>query len=233
MANKEHSIIERHDRIDDRNLTGFFIIFALFVTGLVVNMVVASKVVMVAGLAVPASVFVWALSYPASDIVAEVYGSYYARKMVLGGFIGLCAMFFYFWLAVIMPPAPFWEGQEQFAKHFGASTRVIIASITSYTVTQFLDVYIFAWIRHKTEGKHLWIRNNVSTFISQTLANIIFVSIVFIGVLNWEDWWQLFYGNLTMRYIMVLSDTAIVYGAVYLLFKLYPELKRDCKDGGK
>lgn len=213
--------------IAEHHLTGLLITFAIFVTGLVVNTVVASKLVALGPLIVPGSVFVWALTYPIVDIVTEVYGPIIARKLVWSGFCGLIAMFLFFWLSVLMPPAPFWHGQEQFARYFATSTRVIVACLTSYVSTQFLDVFVFTQIRHATNNRHLWIRTVGSTLVAQTLANIIFTVIVFAGVLPWSDWLKLFWGNLAMRYLLIISDTAIVYIGVYILYKAYLQLQGE------
>lgn len=213
--------------VSERHLTGLFITSAIFVTGLVVNTVVASKLVAIGPLIVPGSVFVWALTYPIADIVTEVYGPSYARKILWGGFCGLIAMFLFFWLSVLMPSAPFWHGQEQFAKYFASSARVVAACLISYVSTQFLDIYVFTRIRHATHNRHLWLRSVGSTFVAQTLANIIFTVIVFAGVLSWPDWLRLFWGNLTMRYLLIISDTAIVYIGVYILYRVYPELRGE------
>ncbi len=213
--------------IKEHHLTGLFIVAAIFVSGLVVNSVVASKLMLIGPLVVPGSVFVWALTYPLADIITEVYGPSYAKKVLWSGFIGLLVMFLFFWIAVLLPPAPFWHGQEQFAKYFGTSARVMVACLISYVLTQFLDIYVFTKIRHATHNKHLWLRSIGSTFVAQTLANVIFTVIVFAGVLAWNDWFKLFWGNLTMRYILVFSDTLVVYLGVFILYKYYPELQGE------
>lgn len=119
-------------KIEERHLTSVFIIASVFVAGLVVNTVVASKLVAIGPFIVPGSVFIWALTYPIADIVTEVYGPSFAKRMLWGGFFGLVFMFLYFWFSVLMPPAPFWQGQEQFTKYFNTSSRVIVACLVSY-----------------------------------------------------------------------------------------------------
>ena len=217
--------MDRHDRVNDRNLLGFFIIYALFTSGLILSTVIASKIVAFGPFVAPASVFIWALTYPASDIVAEVYGRRYANKMVLGGFIAYLAMFAVLYTAILMPPAPFWQQQEAFASVLGSSFRVMLGAITSYLVTQFLDVFLFSYLRYRTKAKHLWLRNNLSTLVSQTTGNTLFLSIAFLGVFPFDKWLHLFVTNLLMRYALAISDTVIVYTAVGVLYRRYPELK--------
>lgn len=212
--------------INSKPMIAFFCIFGFFVSGLVVNTVIAGKLVSIGSLIVPASVFVWALTYPICDIVTEIYGPQTCRKMLLGGFIALIAMFIYFAAAVSMTPAPFWEGQDHFERFFGISNRVTIAVLISYAITQYIDIKIFTTIKDKTGLPHLWLRSAISTIVAQTAANIIFAVVVFAGALKIEDWLTLFWGNLTMRYILVISDTLIVYAGVSFLYKMMPELKR-------
>ena len=225
--NQPISWTNRNPNINDKNLTGFCIILAFFVGGLISNIVIASKIVAIGPFVLPASVFIWALTYPCSDVVAEVYGRKYANKLVLGGFVAYSTMLLVVLEAVAMPPAPFWEHQQAFETVLGTTPRFALAVLTSYLITQFFDVHLFGYLRKKTKGRHLWLRNNISTMCSQTLANIIFLSIAFLGVFPMDKWIHLFTANLIARYCLAFVDTTVVYAAVYTLYKAYPELKRQ------
>ena len=211
--------------VNEKNILGFLILFSIFMSGLGASVIIAGKVITFLGLAAPASVFVWALTFPLSDIVTEVYGFKYARRMIVGSFFGFIAIYFFLWLAVIMPAAPFWDKQEEFEMFFKAGGRVVFGAVIAFCFVQVLDVYLFSYIKNKTKGKHLWLRNNFSTFISQTLGNTIFLLIAFGGVFEWGYWWTLYVGNLTLRYCLAFSDTIIVYFGVFVLYRFYPELK--------
>ena len=220
------SYMDRNPNINDRNLTGFCIVLGFFVGGLIASAVIASKIIIIGSFVLPASVFIWALTYPCSDIVAEVYGRKYANKLVLAGFIAYITMFIVILEAVHMIPAPFWGHQEAFETVLGSAPRVMIAAVITYLITQFFDVHLFGLLRQKTKGKHLWLRNNISTLCSQTLSNTIFLSIAFLGVFPMEQWIALFTANLLARYCLAFVDTSVVYAAVYALYKAYPELKQ-------
>lgn len=221
--------IERNVNINEHNLTGFCIIFAFFIGGLITNAIIASKIIAIGPFVLPASVFIWALTYPCSDIVAEVYGRKYAHKMVLGGYIAFIMMYIIVYEAVAMPAAPFWEHQEAFETVLGASKRVMAAALISYGITQFFDVHLFGVIKRKTNGRYLWLRNNLSTFTSQTLANTIFLTIAFLGVFPMEKWIHLFVANLLARYALAVVDTSVVYSGVHALYRFYPELKAGAR----
>ncbi len=226
---KENPYTARNPNINDRNITGFCIVFAFFVGGLITSIIIASKIVSIGVFVLPASVFIWALTYPCSDIVAEVYGRKYANKLVLGGFIAYVVMLFVLMEAIAMTPAPFWTHQEAFETVLKTTPRVMIAILISYLITQFFDVHMFSYLRQKTKGKYLWLRNNISTMCSQTLGNTIFLSIAFLGVFPMDKWIHLFVANLVARYCLAWVDTTIVYSAVHALYKFYPELRRSYK----
>lgn len=217
----DHNI---NNNVNAKNLTGFCIIFAVFLTGLVTNIVVSSKIVEIGGFFLPASVFIWAITYPCSDIVAEVYGRRYANTMVLGGFVASILALIVIQTALSMTPAPFWPNQEAFETVLSSSLRITFAASCSYLITQFFDVYMFSYIRTKTGQKYLWLRNNLSTLLSQTLANILFLSLAFLGTIPMDKWFDLFTNNLMARYMLAFSDTAIVYAGVYTLYRFYPAL---------
>jgi uncharacterized integral membrane protein (TIGR00697 family) len=44
-----------------------------------------------------------------------------------------------------------------------------LASMIAYLTAQFIDVHIFHYLKEKTGEKKLWLRNNVSTIISQLI----------------------------------------------------------------
>lgn len=215
----------RHDQINDRNLMGFVVVLAIFCCGVALMNLIGSKIASFGPLYAPAGIILWSLTFPATDIIGEVYGKAYAKKIVLAGFIVFVMQALYFEFAIRIPPAPFWPNQEAFELVLGATKRTVFAAAVSYLVTQYADVYIFSWVREKTKGKYLWVRNNVSTFCSQLMANTIFLTIAFWGVFSPEDWWTLFQTNLIARLSLAVLDTPIVYGAVYALRRIYPELK--------
>ena len=225
--NRSVSLVEpRPMVVSDRALLGYHILFALFVAGLLSSFVVASKVVSLGGLVLPASVFVWALTYPLSDVVAELYGRRYANHLVAGGLVAMVLMFLTVQTSVWMPAAAFWPHQVAYQTVLALGMRVMLATLISYTVTQFLDVQLFAWIRRNTGSKRLWLRNNLSTFASQTTANIIFLTIAFLGAFPFEHWLRLFVTNLLARYALALSDTAMVYTVVGIYRRWLPELRQ-------
>jgi len=82
-------------------------------------------------------------------------------------------------LAIVLPANPTWGNQEPFALIFGSTLRMTFASIVAFVISQFHDVWSFDFWKRKTGGKHLWLRNNASTIVSQLLDTTIFMFIAF------------------------------------------------------
>jgi len=81
-------------------------------------------------------------------------------------------------LSVWLPYAPrSYVQAEQYTRVFGISIRFFIASITAFVISQMHDIWAFNFWKEKTKGKYLWLRNNLSTIISQLIDTIIFMFI--------------------------------------------------------
>jgi len=199
---------------DSRIDTGFVILSAVFVASLVIASVLASKIIQVWAFFVPAGILAYSLTFLCTDVVSEVYGKEASRKVVLSGFIGLVAAFLLTTLALNWSAAPFWQNQDSFDSILGSTTRIIIASLVAYLVSQYTDVWIFSQVKKLTKGKFLWLRNNLSTAISQLIDSVIFIVIAFYGVM---PLFELIIGQWVIKLVIAALDTPIAYALVSVL----------------
>ena len=193
---------------------GFVILSTVFVASLVIASVLAAKIIQVWAFFVPAGILAYSLTFLCTDVVSEVYGKEASRKVVLSGFIGLIATFLLTILALNWSAAPFWENQESFDSILGSTTRIIIASLIAYLVSQYTDVWIFSKVKTITEGRFLWLRNNLSTAISQLIDSAIFITIAFYGVM---PLFELVVGQWVIKLLIAVLDTPIAYFLVSML----------------
>ncbi|NQY43948.1 MAG: queuosine precursor transporter, partial [Legionellales bacterium] len=94
---------------------------------------------------------------------------------------------------------------------------IALASISAYIMSQAHDVWAFAWLKKKTNGKFLWLRNNYSTMISQTIDTVVFVFIAFYGVYEIEVVFTIAYTTLFFKLIVAFLDTPVVYIGKWIL----------------
>lgn len=161
----------------------FVILAAVFVTCLLTANIIASKVVDVFGWAAPAGVVVFPLSYVFGDVLTEVYGYRQARKVIWLGFLCNLIAVIAIWLAQVLPPAAFWDGQQSYERILGYTPRLLVASFLAYLVGEFANSFVLARMKVLTQGRWLWSRTIGSTLVGEGLDSLVFVSLAFAGVI--------------------------------------------------
>ena len=155
------------------------IIYALYITFMVLVNTIGSKIISLAGVRVSVGIFFMPVLFVATDIVGEVYGEKEVKTFVNICLAMLVIMVAMTRLCIAIAPNENWPYQNEYSIIFGSSLRMTCASIVSFAVSQKLDVVLFAFIRRLTGEKHLWIRNNVATIICQFLDTVLFEFIAF------------------------------------------------------
>ncbi len=159
----------------------FVIITAIFVTSLITANIIAVKVISLGFLILPAAIFIFPLSYIFGDILTEVYGYRWARKVIWLGFICNLIFVVFAWVGQILPPAAFWDGQPAYERILGYAPRLLVASFFGYLVGEFVNSFIMAKMKIRTKGRWLWSRTIGSTVAGQGLDTTVFIVLAFIG----------------------------------------------------
>ncbi|UCG54531.1 MAG: queuosine precursor transporter [Dehalococcoidia bacterium] len=159
----------------------FLIVIAIFVTCLITANIIAVKVIAIGSIFLPAAIIVFPLSYIFGDIITEVYGYHWVRRIIWIGFLCNLIFVFFAWLGQLLPAAPFWGGQEAYTSILGYAPRLLIASLCGYLAGEFANSFILAKMKIVTRGRWLWMRTISSTVVGQGLDTSIFIIIAFIG----------------------------------------------------
>lgn len=159
---------------------------------------------------------VYATSFLVTDILSENYGKEEAKKAVWIGFFSLISMTFLMNLALQFLPL---EGDE-FAgiTHEATSTifslmpRIAVASLAAYLLSQRHDVWAYHfWKKRFSKDHQIWLRNNLSTMISQLIDSVVFVLIAFWGVYEWAVLLEIFITTYLLKWVVAAADTPFVY----------------------
>ncbi len=161
---------------------------------------------------------VYATSFLVTDILSENYGKEDAKKAVWIGFFSLISMTLLMNLALYFLPL---QGDEFAATtHESLSTifelmpRIAIASLTAYLVSQRHDIWAFHfWKKRFSSPGQLWVRNNLSTMVSQLLDSVVFTLIAFWGVFETGVLWEIFITTYLLKWAVAAADTPFVYWA--------------------
>lgn len=126
------------------------------------------------------AIFVLPLLFTLTDVVVEVYGKERARSLVWSGLIVISLLLVFALLATHLPPSKRFAGTEPaYDKIFGTTARIAAASLIAFLASELLDIAVFSRIREKMKNKGLWLRNNVSNFVSQFVDSTIFIWLAF------------------------------------------------------
>lgn len=192
-----------------KNIKYLVILSALHGGLLVAANAAGAKLIAVGPLAASATVFIYAFSFLITDIISEIYGKKIANVLVWVGFAAVTVAVAIFQIAVHAPSASFFQAQEAYETVFGLTWRILLGGLVAYLVSQFHDVWIFHRLKVLTKGKHLWLRNNVSTLISQLIDTIIFITVAFYGVV--PELLKLMLGQYIIKVVIAILDTPIAY----------------------
>ena len=158
-------------------------IFALIYGGLVCMAgVLGTKIVALGPLTVEAGIIAFLQLVVLSSAVSELHGTTVATRLVRYGFIPLILSALLIQLVIALPPAGFWKEQAAFTTILGQGSRLMLAGLISYGISQTLNVYLFDKLRAGT-GKMVWLRGGIAAVASQIVDTGIFITIAFLGVL--------------------------------------------------
>ena len=192
---------------------------AIFITSLLVSNIVAVKVIAMGPIAISAGVLAYPLTFVVTDSVAEVYGRRTTTRLVWIGFICSLLMVGFIYLAQVWPGAGIWDAQGAYDRILGGVPRIVIGSMVGYLVSQNHDVYAFEFWKRKTNGRHLWFRNNASTMVSQAIDTSLFITIAFWGTVPDGVFLSMLVGQYLAKLVVAIMDTPVVYGVVMLIVK--------------
>lgn len=170
------------------------------------------------------------LPYPVTflvtDLISELYGKKKADQIVISGLVASLFVMVVVLVANAMPQTA-WSpvNSETFNKVFGLFGPAVFASMIAYLTAQFIDIRIFHFWKRLTKGKHLWLRNNGSTIVSQfvdTVAVLLLLCIT--GVVEWSRFPGLLENGFIFKVMVALLDTPLFYLSVkYLKPKVHED----------
>ncbi|MCG8341045.1 MAG: queuosine precursor transporter [Cytophagales bacterium] len=224
---KEVLVESFREQTPSRAESVYVLLVSTFLAILLITNLITAKYFVIGTILLTAGAITYPFTFLLNDIITEVYGK---RKAKLAVWLGLMASIFMVVILQIANGVPIYEGspveQRTFQSVFSFTPGIVLGSMVAYLVAQFTDIYLFSFCRRLTKGKHLWLRNNVSTLISQLLDTIIFGVIAWIvwplldlsnvsKPVAWSTWYQVIIAEYIFKVIFTLLSTPLVYLGVY------------------
>ncbi|WP_077402016.1 queuosine precursor transporter [Cellulophaga omnivescoria] len=207
---------------------------ALFITSLVVSNLIFQKFfiwqpfgdVTIFG-ATLFEISVGVLPYPVTflltDLISEIYGKKNANQIVVAG---IFASFFSLLIVYLASSAQAtsWSSvnNAMFKDVFGNTILAVTASMLAYLFAQFVDIQVYHFWKKLTKGKHLWLRNNFSTFFSQLVdTGTVLLLLCSFGEIAWGKFTGLLISGFIFKIIIAFIDTPFLYLFVYIMRKRF------------
>ena len=200
----------------------YLLLAAIFIGALVVTNLIANKFLTVdLGFKVfvlSAGSLPYPLTFLVTDLLSEIYGKKRTNRVVWAGFLVSGFILFVLWLGAQFPAIPESTIDDvTYDRVFQNAWRVIGASMTAYLFAQLIDVKLFHFWRDLTKGKHLWLRNNASTILSQLVDSVLVVLVLFAGVQTTEWMMGTILDLWLFKTILALLDTPFFYAGTWAL----------------
>ena len=224
--------------IQERRERVFLILAAIFLCAMtLLNVVGITRFIQLGPLALAVGVLPYPLTFLCTDLVSELYGRARANFLVSVG-LGLNI----FILAILtlgniapsvapeaMPPwqvlplsapVPLPNGElvsgevGLYQLIYATTSGAVFASMLAYIAAQYCDVQLFHFWKRLTKGKHLWLRNNFSTLLSQLVDSVMVISVTF-GAVYWR-------GEMTFDALLILIASNYAFKALSALIDTVP-----------
>lgn len=206
----------------------YFILGALFICSLVVSNLIFQKFFYwnffgLYRFEISVGILPYPITFLITDLLSEIYGKKKANQVVTAGiFASLFSLLIVYTSAAV--PATDWSpvNDALFNTVFGATAVAVLASMLAYLFAQYVDIQLYHFWKRLTRGKHLWIRNNFSTFFSQFLDTItVLLLLCSFGKIEWERFSALLLSGFLFKVLIALCDTPFMYLGVYIFRKRF------------
>ena len=206
----------------------YLILAGLFITSLVASNLIFTKIfywypfdINLMGVKLfelSVGILPYPLTFLITDLISEIYGQKKADQVVI---TGIFASVFSVGLIFISSQVPAIEGSPindaTFNNVFLNAPLAVLASMLTYLFAQFIDIRIYHYWKKLTKGKHLWLRNNFSTFTSQFVDTFTIVSLLILfGILPQDKFLVLIISGFIFKVIVAILDTPLLYLFVWM-----------------
>ena len=161
----------------------FMIMGIMFCVCLIAANLFETKIVQIGSYSMTAGFIVFPVSYIINDCIAEVWGFRKARLIIWMGFLMNFFVVALGGIAVALPAAPFWEGDEAFRFVFGLAPRIAVASLTAFLVGSFLNAWVMSRMKLRDKNRRFAWRAILSTLVGVGADSLIFFPMAFAGLM--------------------------------------------------
>lgn len=178
---------------------------------MILSNIEAAKLIKLFRVSVTLGNVVYGSTFLATDILCEMYGQKEANKTVFLGFFVTVVFVIMTQLTLLFRPADGDFADASLKTIFAITPRLTVASIVTYLIMQRVDIWLYSFIREKTGGKHLWLRNNLATITTQLFDSAMFTLLAFVGIHSFKTVVVLIFSTYAVKVMIAVADTPFLY----------------------
>lgn len=206
----------------------YFILGALFISALVVSNLIFKKFFYwdffgIHRFEISVGILPYPITFLITDLISEIYGKKKANQVVIAGiFASVFTLLITFTAALV--PATNWSPIDDnlFNTVFGSTAIAVMASMMAYLLAQLVDIQLYHFWKKLTQGKHLWLRNNFSTFLSQFVDTfVVLLLLCSFNEIEWDLFAVLLLSGFLFKVLIASLDTPFLYLGVYIFRKKF------------
>ncbi|QQS59790.1 queuosine precursor transporter [Candidatus Peregrinibacteria bacterium] len=200
---------------------GLFALFSTVAVYSVLMNIFVTKQFFLFGLAITGGNALYGSLFLATDLIGEHYGKREALQAVGIGFFASLIFVICSQVLLLFTPNEYDFTQESLSTLFSVTPRILLGSLLAFAIAQSLDVFLFQKIKILTNGKLPFVRNNVSTILSQMVDTLIFTfvgltsislfGITVLGILEKNLFWEVALATFLVKILVAVLDTPFFY----------------------
>ena len=198
----------------------FMVIGILFCVCLILANFLETKLIQIGPITATAGLIVFPIAYIINDCIAEVWGYRKARLIIWAGFVMNFFAVAIAQIAIALPSAPFYHGQEAFASVYGSTLRIAIASFIAFLAGSFLNAYVMSKMKVASNGKGFGYRAILSTLIGESADSLIFFPIAFFGIVPVADLFIMIFTQAALKTLYEILILPVTYRVVNFVKKV-------------
>ena len=184
-------------------------LFVWIATATIICNIQTTKIIDIFGLETSLGTILYGSTFLATDIINERYGKKQAKKTIGLGFLVMLFMTILMTIALLYIPSKSDFANESLKIIFTLNIRITFGSICGFGLSQLVDTVLYNKFKIKFKG--LWIRNNISTIISQLIDTIVFVSITYLGNMPISIIFNIACTMYIFKVLVAILDTPFMY----------------------
>lgn len=107
--------------------------------------------------------------------------------------------------------SPLDSANDSVQRLFSMSLRITSASAVMFFISNWCDVLLFNKIKTLTNGKYLWLRNNVATIVCNCLENFLFYFLAFYPSFSGKQIVTMGLATCLLEIVIGICDTPFLY----------------------